>query len=341
MKIFNFLPLNSDHRGATYENDYLSVEENADIRGCVFFDCTFDTEESFGRALEGGGICINCEYSQMGYSKVVYVNAESAISLEVDEYGSFGILGGGRYIIFSDSDFILDEYDLLSEITRYLREEAVGLQRKTLDSRTFARININYSVGVDVSSDVVENDYASKKDFGVLKKWGFDASESFYPREDGDIYYSAFIYIPPHDAKNIYVFGEDVVLGEVACWGGDIAEIVKELFPDKAELAEDLYKDDEISTFRDAELTLEQYLSHSQRKQVRNAYLGLEDEDVHTHNYIKSQLFRVILDRTSSSFSTIHGQKVGLLLDKSLLILDYDKVAPPLRDLRKIKFVTA
>jgi len=341
MKIFNFLPLNSDHRGATYENDYLSVEENADVRGCVFFDCTFDSQASYSRALNGGGICIGCVYSVTERSKVVYVNAESIITLEVYDLDDCGILGGGKYIIFSDSDFTLSKYNLESKIEWGLREKTEGLQKKTLDSNTFARVDIQD--GINIPSDIADNTY--EKDFGFLRKWYFDASERLYARDGGDNY-SAFIYVPPQDHSNLYIFGEDVSLLEVECSGGDIAEVVKELFPDKTSLSDTLYEDDEINTFRDAIWVLDEYLSRSEITSVRNN-LFLRFGDAERPNYfestayLESMLFRTILTKTSSSFSTLHGQKVGLLLDKSLLILDYDKVVPPPRYSRKVKFVIA
>jgi len=273
----------------------------------------------------------------MGRSEFMYVNAENIITLDVYQLDDCGILGGGKYVLFSDSDSILEKYNLLYDITARLREEATGTQKKILDSKTFARLALR-----DPMSDpyLCIADSAKHKKFGYLRKAYFDASERLYTREDGDGY-SAFLYTPPNDSKDMYIFGEDVNLNEFECSGKDIAEIIKELFPDKAELADCLYEDDEINTFKDASYTLDEYLSRSEMTVVRNALLGVYGSEGH-QTYIESSMFlesltfRIILDRTSNPVR----ENVGLLLDKSLLILDYDKLVPPPRPVKNIKFVT-
>jgi hypothetical protein len=340
MKTLSYLPLIGDVRGIMYVGDYLRVEESADVKGCVFFDCTFDSQTSYSRAVNKGGLCINTQIAIGSETfPFVYINAKNVMLLNVSSHGDYGILSGGAYVVFSDSEDTLDEYGLLTGWTTHSHQESNPMavcgpydafsNKEELGDRTFVRISIDERYIPDISEAILNSE---SEEFGTLSRWNFDAENRLYPREDGTLY-AGFLYTPPHVKgreyksgmqRDVYVFAEDADEDEIETTADDITEVVQELFPNRTELLRELSEDYNICTLEDADYTLNKYLSSDEISLVMNKYLGIAD-NVRFRYYNESSLFSTIRNISTHSRG---GKRVGMLLDKRLLILDFKSLHP-------------
>lgn len=326
MKVLDYLPLNEDYRGKPFSEDKISIGENADIQGCIFYKCHFDSEESYTKAC-AEGVCIECSSQDFENYKpdMKYVQAEIRSVEELGWSDTLGVIGDeGTYECFSDQAYYLNKY-------LYVGTEVEDEIDSVLEAKKKVGAGTQMFKVEDLSLITLPS-----KEYGVFTDLPFNAYDRMYQREDGDSY-EGYLFIPP--SSNIaYLFGDEMHLYEYECYAGDVVDAVRKCYPEEEDLIEFIEFQDDGNTFADfEENALSVYLSEDQIQRVFNTLLGI-DETLSITQMPLSKLFKTVLrmqpdaevvDKTiqgvNLGFKTRKSKHNGILFYNQLLIVKNPK----------------
>ena len=240
MKLLDYLLLDADYRGKYFFEQKISVGENANIKGCVFFKCEFDSEETYTKAYVEG-ICVDCHLN--GYlPNVKYVHAEILSKVEVGSLETLGILGSqGTYLIFADDVQTLIDYGVLDQFSD--DEGAESEINSVLNSKKEMGVDTQTFKIVDASIAVLPSE-----EYGRLDSEEFNSYNRLYNRDDGQDIYYPFFYYPPTSVKNkkiMYVFGDDISLWEQSIYLEDVLNAIQSLYPEKHQTIVSAFEDED------------------------------------------------------------------------------------------------
>lgn len=305
MKVLDYLPLNGDYRGKTFCEDQISISENADIQGCIFYKCNFESEEAYTKAC-AEGICIECNFENYK-PNMKYIQAEIRSVEELGWSDTLGVLGdAGTYECFSDHAYDLNKFlyvgneieDEIDSVLEAKKKMGAGTQMFKLEDLSLITL--------------------PSKEYGFFTDLTFNAYDRIYQREGGDSY-EGYLFIPP--SSNIaYLFGDEMYPYEYECYADDVVDAVRKCYPEEEDLIEFIEFQDDGNTFADfEENALSVYLSEDQIQRVFNTLLGI-DEALSITQMPLSKLFKTVLRMQPDAEvvdKIFHGVNLGIKTRKS------------------------
>jgi hypothetical protein len=326
MKLLDYLLLDADYRGNHFFEQKISVGENANIEGCVFFKCEFDSEEAYTKACVES-ICVDCHLN--GYlPNVKYVQAEIFAKVEIGFADTLGILSSqGTYLIFADDVQTLIDYGVLDG-----DEDAESEINSVLNSKKEMGVDTQTFKIVDTSIAVLPSE-----EYGRLDSEEFNAHGRLYNRDDGQDIYYPFLYYPPTSVKNnydLYVFGDDISLWEQSIYLEDVLNAIQELYPEKHQNIVSAFEaedPDEYSTISDVtdELTFT-CLTEDEVTSLR-IHILCGDKHCRVQSLRLCELFETVLNTnyTEEEISVAEiplGWNYKIPIANGLLINNYNKI---------------
>lgn len=344
MEVLEYLSLNKNHRGLYFSKEYIEIEESADIKGCLFFKCTFKSEENFIQA-KSEGVCVDCSVGS-NTSDVRYVQSKLKLSLYLDYSDEFGILDGGtlgnlmsrKYTIFTGGRESLMTYGLTADPYRTEWEETESIS----ESEALEPYSDKYTSKEGEIFRVEDLRLASfshtEREFGEMSVLEFNSYERLYGRDEG-IYYSGILYVPAEEinSEKAYLFCDDVYLGEISCGPWDIKYALEKAFPEKENLInmfDDEHEDfqerfEDYQEFNSFQWSLKGHLTDEEIDRLLCYILGAGDRKLVVKQ--KYKLFDSVIKILDSVATPKDVQGVtmyeflnknSLFLDDSVLIVD-------------------
>lgn len=323
--VYSFIPLDSDYRGNYFANQYFSVKEEANIEGCVFLNCKFDSQSSLNKATKYG-ICVDCSV-ETNLSKPRYVQAKfEAIPPAFHALG----LTHDYVTIYSKSENALEPFGLTAQSLEYDddEDEEDKYSLKSLNGNTFVDFSSN-------ETHIVELGHTHSEMYGSIRIVSFDSYERLYERDDKRIKYDGLIFVPPKSlnstywTKGVYLFVDDCYLNELECSLYDIQHAIENINIDEEsrrsllsdiEENEDEYEN-EINTLGDARsIFLGTHLDNEEFNFKLTPFILSGGELVESFEIFSYHKFYSFIVAFFSKYKKVSYN--GLLLDNEVLLLD-------------------